>query len=99
MTVQLFMSLLSNGAILTGLLTEAIKKFYYNMGKNAPPNLIAIINALVIGIGETAAAYSFKNIPWTFNNIICLLSMVFAIWLISMLGYDKVKQALYQIKE
>lgn len=97
MTLPLFISILSSSAVITALLTEAIKKFYYNMNKNASPNIIAIINALVVGAGETAVVYMLMDIPWTVNNVICLLCMIFAVWLTSMLGYDKVKQAIEQI--
>ena len=40
-----------------------------------------------------------KNIPWTTNNIICLVLMGVAVWIASMVGYDKLLQLLKQIAD
>jgi hypothetical protein len=37
------------------------------------------------------------GIPWTVNNIICLVLMCVVIWLGAMLGFDKVLQTITQI--
>ena len=39
------------------------------------------------------------GIPWTVNNIICLVIMIVAVWIGSMIGYDKIIQLLKQIQE
>ena len=39
------------------------------------------------------------DIPWTVNNIICLILMTVCVWIGSMIGYDKVAQLLKQIEE
>ena len=97
MTVSLFISILAAGSILSALLTEAIKVQYINEGKQAPPNIIALINAFVCGGGITAVAYMLMAIPWTVNNIICLVCLIFFSWLGSMVGYDKISQTAGQI--
>lgn len=93
----LFIAILSIGSAINVLLTDAIKKAYYNQGKNASPNLIALINSLVCGGGVTAVVYIFLSIPWTLKNIVCLVCLIFFNWLGAMQGYDKVIQTLEQI--
>lgn len=97
MDVTLFIAILSGAAMLTSLLTEAVKKFYSNMNKTCSANIIALINAIVVGCGGTAVIYMLMGIDWTVNNIICLVLMAFAVWLASMLGFDKVIQTINQI--
>lgn len=97
MTITLFITMLTLGAGVTSLLTEAIKKAYSNAGKEYSANVIALINALVVGCGGTAILYMLLSIPWTVNNIICLFLMGFTVWIASMVGYDKILQLLQQI--
>jgi len=98
MTITLFVTLFTVGATLAGLFTEAIKKAYQNAGKQYSANIIALIDSVVVGGLGTAAAYMLMGIPWTVNNVICLLLMMVVVWLASMLGYDKIAQMLEQIK-
>lgn len=97
MTVSLFISILVAGSVLAGLLTEAIKVWYRNEGKEAPPNIIALINAIVCGGGVAAVAYMLLAIPFTINNIILLIVLIFFSWLGSMVGYDKITQTVGQM--
>lgn len=97
MTITLFITILTIGAAVTSLLTEAIKKFYENAHREYSANVIALINALVVGCGGTAVTYMLLGTPWTVNNIICLILMGIAVWIGSMIGYDKVIQLLKQI--
>lgn len=99
MTITLFITMLTLGAGVTALLTEAIKKAYTNSGKEYSANVIALINALVVGCGGTAVLYMLQGIPWTTNNIICLILMGVAVWVASMIGYDKLLQLLKQIAD
>lgn len=43
--------------------------------------------------------YMLQGIPWTTNNIICLVLMGVAVWIASMIGYDKLLQLLKQIAD
>ena len=98
MTMTLFIALFTvlAGAVAT-LITEAVKQWYANAGKPYSANAIALVVSVVSGGLGTAVYYVLNGIPWTVNNIICLLLMIVAIWLVSMVGYDKVKQLLDQI--
>ena len=98
MTITLFVSILTIGAAVNSLLTEAIKKFYENAGRQYSANVIALVDALVIGGLGTAIVYMLMGIPWTVNNIICLLMMVVATWIGSMIGYDKIIQLIKQLE-
>lgn len=97
MTVTLFITIVTLGAAVSSLLTEAIKKAYNNANKEYSANVIALINAVVVGGIGTAVVYMLRGIPWTINNIICLILMILVVWIGSMIGYDKVIQLLKQI--
>ena len=99
MTITLFISILTFGSVENVLLTEAIKKAYENAGKEYSANVVALVDAAVIGGLGTAATYMLMNIPWTINNILCLAIMIVTVWVGSMVGYDKVIQLVKQISE
>ena len=98
MNTTLFISLFTFGAAASSVVTEAIKKYFDNEHKEYSSNIIALVDAAIVGGLGTAASYVLLDIPWTVNNIICLLLMIVVIWLGSMLGYDKVVQLLKQLK-
>lgn len=99
MTINTFSILLVIFASLSILLTEAIKKFFENKKTNASSNLIALIDAFVIGGGGSVAAYIWLGIPFTLSNVIAIIAMAFCIWIGSMVGYDKIIQLVKQIVE
>lgn len=98
MTVTLFATILTIGAMVNALLTEAIKKMYENDHKEYSANVVALADAIIVGGLGTAAVYMLLGIPWTVNNIICLLIMTVAVWVASMVGYDKVLQLAKQVE-
>lgn len=94
MNITLFLSLFTIGSLVSSLLTEALKKTFEEMS----PNIIALVDAGVVGLLGTTAAYILMGVAWTPQNIVCLVLMVFCIWVGSMVGYDKVLQTIAQIK-
>ena len=94
MTITLFLTLFTFGSLASSLLTEALKKGF----KNISTNLIALINAAIVGLGGTVAAYILMGIPFNVPNVTCILLMVVCMWLGAMVGYDKVVQTIAQIK-
>lgn len=94
MTIKLFIMLFAIGAAVSALLTEAIKKTFENAGKETNPNVLALIDAIVIGCGGTAIAYILMDIPWNLDNIVCLILMSLFVWIGSVIGYDKVMELL-----
>lgn len=98
MTLSLFLFMLTFGAAITGLLTESIKKFNENQNCETNPNITALICAFVIGGIGSLIEYSLLDISLTFNNILCVVLMIFCIWIGSMIGFDKIKQTIEQLK-
>lgn len=97
MTITTFIMLVSIFAIISSFLTEGVKKWFVNANKNYSANLIALINAFVVGCCGTPVAYVLMNIPFTLSNIVCIIIMAICVWLGSMIGYDKVKQLIVQV--
>ena len=98
MTVAVFLILLTICAVATSLLTEGIKKFLGEMKISYASNILVLIVALVIGCGATAIYYVNYQVPFNALNSVYLALMGIANWLGAMVGYDKVKQAIGQIK-
>lgn len=98
MTITLFIMIFTIGAAAASMLTEAIKKACQNVGKEYSANIIALIDAVIVGGLGTAAAYIILGIAWTINNITCLALMIVLVWIGSMIGYDKIIQLFTQIR-
>ena len=92
------MMLLAFFSVVTSLFTEAVKKLLDSLNVTYASNVVVlIVSALVGGIG-TAIFYELNCYIWTTMHIICIFLMVCANWLCSMIGYDKVIQAITQAK-
>lgn len=94
MTIQLFIFLFTIGSAVSSIFTEALKKAL----KDISSNIIALINACVVGILGTFSAYILMGIEFTLPNVICIALMTLCIWVGSMVSYDKVMQTLAQIR-
>ncbi len=83
---------------LTSLVTEAIKKILSERGityyANTLAGVVATILSAAIGIGYVV----LTGAGFTIQTIICIVALVFISWLCSMVGYDKVVQAIEQLK-
>lgn len=99
MTITLFMALLVILAVVTSLVTEAVKKFLDTfIYVDYASNVVVLFVAMLVGIIGTAAAYVLLGISFTLANVICIGLMAVAIWIGAMVGYDKVIQLIEQIK-
>lgn len=96
MTTTMFLMLLSAFSVLSSLVTEGIKKVSSDKA-NLSYNIVALVVALVIGGGGTAIYYQLHEIVFSVNNIIYATLMGLASGLVSMIGFDKVKQAIAQL--
>ncbi len=96
MTNATFLMLLSSFSVLSSLVTEGVKNLA-DSKVNLSYNLVSLITALFIGGGGTAIYYQLNAISFTVNNVIYMILMGLASGLVSMVGFDKVKQALEQI--
>ena len=98
MTVELFLIVLTVLSIITSLLTEGIKKFLDSAKITYAANIVVLFAAIIVGGVGTSIFYIWNNFEWTTLNIICIFLMMCANWLGAMVGYDKVMQAIAQIK-
>ena len=96
MNVTTFLMLLSAFSVLSGLVTEGIKKLISDKA-NMSYNVIALVVALVIGGAGSAIYYQLNAIPFDVNNVIYMILMGLASGLCSMVSYDKLKQCIEQI--
>lgn len=96
MTTSMFLVLLTLFSAITGLITEGVKKMAKDKA-NLSYNIVALIISLVVGIVGCAIYYQLNNILFTVNNVIYMVLMGFASGLVSMVGFDKVKQTVEQI--
>lgn len=96
MDITIFLMLLSAFSVLSSLVTEGIKKLFSDRA-NLSYNVVALVAALVIGGGGTAIYYQLNEIVFSANNIIYAVLMGLASGLVSMIGFDKVKQAITQL--
>ena len=98
MTVEMFLALLTILSIVTSLLTQGMKAFLDSLKVTYASNVLVLAVAIVVGGVGTAVFYMWNDIAWTTLNIICIFLMICANWLGAMLGYDKVIQAIKQMK-
>ena len=98
MTVEIFLILLTAFSLVTSLLTEGVKKVLDDIKFTYASNVLALVVAVIVGGAGTAIFYMWNDIAWTSLNIICIFLMMCANWLGAMLGYDKVIQAITQMK-
>lgn len=96
MNATMFLILLSAFSVISSLVTEGIKNLA-NDRVNLSYNIVALITALFVGGGGTAVYYQLNAVPFSANNIIYMILMGLASGLVSMVGFDKVKQAIEQI--
>lgn len=96
MTTTTFLMLLSAFSVISGLVTEGIKKLTQDK-TNLPYNIVTLTVALIIGSCGCGIYYQLNNIAFSTNNVIYMVLMGFASGLVSMTGFDKVKQAIEQI--
>nr|DAE28803.1 MAG TPA: holin [virus sp. ctmTa7]DAU18403.1 MAG TPA: holin [Bacteriophage sp.] len=95
MTTTDFLFLLTAFSVISGLVTEAIKKLIVEK-TNFSYNVLALIVALIVGGVGCGLYYQLNTIPFTTNNIIYMVLMGLSSGLVSMVGFDKVKQAIGQ---
>lgn len=98
MTITLFMALLVILSAVVALFTEAVKCLIEGVGGKYASNVVVLVVAIITGIGGTGIAYIFMGIPFIPPNILCMVLMALAVWVGSMVGYDKVLQTLEQVK-
>lgn len=85
-------------SIITGLITEAVKATLDSFKINYSSNIVALIVAIIVGVGGTAILYIYTGVAFTSINILTMILMGVINWIGAMVGYDKIKQAIEQLK-
>lgn len=97
MNVNIFVILITICAILSSLFTEGVKKFLDGINKKYSSNIVAVIVAIIVSVFVAYMSYSYYNIPFNSINICAIIALSLFTACGSMIGYDKVKQAIEQI--
>lgn len=84
-------------SVLNSYLTQGMKNLLDSLKKIYSSNVLALFDALVTGFLGTLAYYVLKEIPFRETQLVYALLMSLAVWLVSMNGYDKIKQTIEQM--
>lgn len=95
MTVQIATFLLTVCATLTGLITEAVKKTFAVRS----PNIVALVVSVTTGICVPLIYLGITGDVPTWQDACYIIAMAVLTWLCSTLGFDKISQAIGQIKK
>ena len=98
MSLQVFLMLLLIVSVLTGLTVEGVKKLLDERGKSYHANALAGIVSVVLSVLVGAGYEISISGNLTSTIAVYLIALVFLSWLCSMVGYDKVIQAISQFK-
>ena len=85
--------------VLTPLVVEGIKRSLEELGRKYACNVLVLFASFVVSTLAMSFVYLKEGIPFTLLNIFYIIFMFGANWLGSMLGYDKIKQAILQITD
>lgn len=98
MSLSVFLMLLMLVSTFTGLVTEAVKKCLQEKGKTYYANALAGYTSVGLSIAVGAAYIILTSAAINEQMAVYLIALVFMSWLASMVGYDKVIQAISQFK-
>lgn len=99
MTTEIFLMMLLICSTFTGLVTEAVKKLMDEHGWKYGNNTLAGVIAVVVSIMVAIAFVFIAKVVVDAQMIVCMVALVILSWLCAMVGYDKVIQAITQIKK
>lgn len=98
MSLEIFLLLLLIVSIFTGLFTEGIKKLMDEVNKKYLSNFLAGFVAVVLSVLVDAGYIILTEAQINAKMAVYLIALVLLSWLASMVGYDKVIQAITQCK-
>lgn len=94
MSLEIFLLLLLIVSIFTGLFTEGIKKLMDEVNKKYLSNFLAGFVAVVLSVLVDAGYIILTEAQINAKMAVYLIALVLLSWLASMVGYDKVIQAM-----
>lgn len=92
-----FLFLLFIVSVMTSLFVEGVKKFLgekYTFPSNILAGVVSIVLSIIVGVFYCILA----EVLFTPQLVVYLVSLILLSWLCAMIGYDKVIQAITQIK-
>lgn len=98
MSMEFFLMLLIGVSVFTALVTEAIKKMMDEYGKTYKSNILAGVVSVVLSVLAGAGYIVMAEAQINAKMAVILIALVLLSWLCAMVGYDKVMQAISQIK-
>lgn len=98
MNIEHFLMLLIGVSVFTALVTEAIKKMMDEYGKTYKSNILAGAVSVVLSVLAGAGYIVMAEAQINAKMAVILIALVLLSWLCAMVGYDKVMQAISQIK-
>lgn len=98
MDIEHFLMLLIGVSVFTALVTEAIKKIMDEAGKVYKSNILAGAVSVALSIAAGAGYMVMTEAQINAKMAVILIALVLLSWLCAMVGYDKVMQAITQIK-
>ena len=96
--MQLFFIALLAISVLSGLTVEAIKKMFKDYKTSWHANILSAIVSTVLSVAVSAGYIVYTGTALTAQLVVLIIALIFLSWLCSMVGYDKVTQAISQIK-
>lgn len=98
MNFETFLLLLMIVSVLTGLVTEGIKKLLDEAKKPYRSNLLAGVVAVILSIAVDTGYMILTETLMNEKMAVILIALVLLSWLCAMVGYDKVIQAISPFK-
>ena len=98
MTIDNFLLLLMVVSVLTGLMTEGIKKVLDELEKAYRPNLLAGVVAVVLSVLVDSGYMILTETAMNAKMAVILIALLLLSWLCAMVGYDKVIQEITRLR-
>ena len=86
-------------SLLTNLTVEGLKKLMDERGMTYSSNLLAAITSVIIAAAIFGGYMIMNDIAFTIKIAVQIVVLMYLAFLASTVGYDKIIQALKQIKE
>lgn len=83
---------------LTGLTTEAVKRFLSALNVKYQSNILSGIVAVILSAAVGVSYVLVTNAGFTATSIVTIIALTFMSWMSAMVGYDKVIQIINQLK-
>ena len=99
MTFEVFMVLAFIISVITGFLTEGVKMWLDEQGKKYSANALAGTVATVVSVAVSVGYIILTETAFNAKMAVILIALMFLSWGAAMVGYDKAKQLLEQIRQ